>query len=142
MKVADLSNVESTEPSVTLVAPGDYTVIVTDAEEGQSKTGTPCIALTMEVVSDGEYKGRGLRDWVYITPKAIWRVRQCLEAFGFQIPEGEFDFDPAALISQQAEVTVAHRVWENKPQTDIKEYRRLSEDDKVEVPVGDDGIPF
>jgi len=145
MKVQDLSNVSTEGPSITLIPPGEYKVIVTDAQEGTSKLkGTPCIELEMEI-TEGDFKGRGLRDWVYVTEAAMWRVRQCLEAFGFQIPEGEFDFQPAELISKQAGVEVKHRVWNDKEQTEIAHYGPLAPSEVVDVPeppTGDDGIPF
>lgn len=147
MKVEDLSKVSDEETPKTLVAPGTYEVTITDAVESQSRPPkcTPCIALDMEITSSGDYKGRGLKDWVYITDRALWRVKQLLNAAQFPFPEGEFDFNPSVLIGRKVDVEVTHEVYNGDVKTRVGEYQRR---EGYEPPAGAndpkpvDDIPF
>ncbi len=137
MKI-NLSEAEQETPA-TIITPGDYQVIVTDAEEGESSKGTPCITVTLELLDGGEFKGRTLRDWLYTTPKAIWRVGELMHALGLEVPQGDFDLNPAQLIGRQAKATVSHEVWEGKVKTRLGDYRRVEEEI---APPASDGVPF
>ena len=144
MKLEDLTKVADEETPVTLIGPGSYTVTITDATEGQSSKGTPCIELDMEIM-EGEYKGRGLKDWVYVTDAALWRVKQLLSAAQFPFPEGEFDFDPSVLIGRKVNLDVRHEVYNGNVKTRVDEYRQLEGWDPSQiVPPApkDDGVPF
>ena len=70
MKVEDLSAVEEEAPK-TLIQPGTYAVIVTDAEEKTASTGTEGIGLDLEI-REGSEKGRVIWDTAWVTPKAMW----------------------------------------------------------------------
>lgn len=140
MKI-DLTGTTSEETPVTLITPGQYQVIVTDASEGASKLkGTPCLELHLELLDGGEFKGRALVDWLYLTPKAKWRVRQFLEAAGVAIPDGDFDLDPATLIGKQVRIQVKHEVYEQKVMTRVDRYSAI--DEPLAAPAADDGVPF
>lgn len=143
MKI-DLSEVE--DP--TLVGPGTYTVVVTDAQSGASpKKGTPQIALSLEI-QGGQYNGRGLMDFLYLTPRALWRVGLALKALGVDYPdEGEFDLDPSTLIGRTCQVTVKHDIYDGKVQTKVDTF--LPSENGGAPGVGDangasadDGVPF
>ena len=144
MKLEDLTKVADEETPVTLIGPGSYTVTITDAQEGKSSKGTPCIELDMEIM-DGEYKGRGLKDWVYVTDAALWRVKQLLSAAQFPFPEGEFDFDPSSLIGRKVTVEVTHEVYNGDVKTRVAEYGQVEGWDPSQVvppAPKDDGVPF
>lgn len=143
MKISDLSDVSSEETPVTLVPPGTYEVLVTDAEEGRSSTGKPCIELSLEIMSSGDFRGRTLKDWVYITEAALWRVRMLLDGLQVEVPEGEFDLEPSKLINRRCEISVEHEVYDNKVKVRVRRYEPV--DGEAEVapppePVSD--IPF
>ncbi len=138
MKLQDLSKVTEDAPA-TLVDPGIYEIVVTDAVEGESRKGTPYIELSMEVL-DGASKGRGLKDWVYISELAMWRVKSVLKAFEFQIPEGEFELATASLIGQRARVEVKHELYNSKIKTRIEHYAITESPELTFKP--DDGLPF
>ena len=144
MKLEDLTKVADEETPATLIGPGSYTVTITDAVEGASSKGTPCIELDMEIM-DGEYKGRGLKDWVYVTDAAMWRVKQLLKAAQYPFPEGEFDFPPAELIGRKVDLDVRHEVYNGQVKTRVDEYRQLEGWDPSQVvppAPADDGVPF
>jgi hypothetical protein len=142
MKVKDLSQV-SEEPVTTLIAPGTYPVIVTDAQETIASTGTQGIQLDLEL-SEGSDKGRGLWDTCWVTEKAMWRVKKMLTALQFPIPDGEFDLDTAQLIGRRMFVVVDHEVFEGKTKARVVD---MLPDEKfdpthIETKPAEDGIPF
>lgn len=143
MKI-DLSEAE--DP--TIVGPGTYTVVVTDAKEGRSsKKQTPQIELDLEI-QGGEYNGRGLREFLYLTPKALWRVGLALKALGVPVPEeGEFQLDPSTLIGRKCQVSVKHEVWESNVQTRVDTFSPIENGGGPDVgdasgASADDGVPF
>jgi hypothetical protein len=141
MKVNDLTEVPD-EPVTTLIAPGTYAVIVTDAEERTASTGTEGVQLDLEIV-EGSDKGRGLWDTCWITPKAMWRVKQVLSALQYPIPEGEFDLNPADLIGRRMFVAVEHEEYDGKTRAVVKDHTLdASWDGVVAQKPADDGVPF
>lgn len=142
MKVNDLTEV-SDEPVTTLVAPGTYAVIVTDAEERTASTGTQGVALDLEI-SEGSDKGRGLWDTCWVTEKAMWRVKKMLAALQFPIPEGEFDLDPSELIGRRMFVTVDHEEYDGKTRVRVQDMAPDHTFDPLAMPKApaDDGVPF
>ena len=143
MKI-DLSEME--DP--TLVGPGTYTVVVTDAESGISpKKKTPQIALSLEI-QGGEYNGRGLNDYLYLTPRALWRVGLALKALGVDYPdEGEFDLDPATLIGRKCQITTKHDLYDGKIQVKVDTFLPIENGGGPDVgdangASADDGVPF
>jgi len=144
MKLEDLTKVSDEETPATLIGPGTYETTITDATEGASSKGTPCIQLDLEIMQ-GDYKGRGLKDWVYVTDRAMWRVKQLLSAAQFPFPEGEFDFDPSTLIGRKVIVEVTHEVYNGDVKTRVADYRQVEGWDPSQIvppKLADDGVPF
>ena len=77
MKITGLDQVGTEETPQTLIPPGEYLIGVTAAEEKTSKNGHPQVALDLEIL-EGELKGRGVKDWLTVTERAFWRVKQVL----------------------------------------------------------------
>lgn len=142
MKVNDLTEV-SEEPVSTLIAPGTYSVIVTDAEERTASTGTEGIGLDLEIV-EGSDKGRGLWDTCWVTEKAMWRVKKMLVALQFPVPEGEFDLDPSQLIGRKMFVVVDHEEYDGKTRARVVDMLPDAGFDPLQMPQkpADDGVPF
>jgi gluconate 2-dehydrogenase len=72
MKITGLDQVGTEETPQTLIPPGEYLIGVTAAEEKTSKNGYPQVALDLEIL-EGELKGRGVKDWLTVTEKALWK---------------------------------------------------------------------
>jgi hypothetical protein len=144
MKINDLSGVPNEETPATLIAPGIYEVLVTNAEEGQASTGTPSVELDLEIMSSGDWKGRTQKDWIYITERALWRVRMVLDALQIEVPEGEFDLQPAQLVNRRCEITIDHETYEGKIKARVKRYERVSGEAAVAAPAPTDNsdLPF
>ncbi len=69
---------------------GAYEVCVTQFEEITANSGTEGVSFTY-VVQEGEYAGRKLFDTYWITEKALYRLKNALEAMGVNIPAGNFN---------------------------------------------------
>ena len=114
MKITGLDQVGTEETPQTLIPPGDYIIGITAAEENTSKNGHPQVALDLEIL-EGELKGRGVKDWVTVTERAMWRVKQVLVAVGYPNAEsGEVDLDAAKMIGGKAVITIKHELWDDK----------------------------
>ena len=114
MKITGLDQVGTEETPQTLIPPGEYLVGVTAAEEKTSKNGHPQVALDLEIL-EGELKGRGVKDWVTVTERAHWRVKQVLKAINYPgWDQDEVDLQAPKMIGGKAVITIKHEVWENK----------------------------
>lgn len=123
MKITGLDQVGTEETPQTLIPPGDYLVGITAAEEKTSKNGHPQAALDLEIL-EGEFKGRGVKDWVTVTERAMWRVKQVLVAIGYpNVDSGEVDFEAPKMIGGKAIITIKHELWDDKVRLRIDQWR-------------------
>ena len=114
MKITGLDQVGTEETPQTLIPPGEYLVGITAAEEKTSKNGHPQVALDLEIL-EGELKGRGVKDWVTVTERAMWRVKQVLMSIGYpNADSGEVDLQASKMIGGKAIITVKHELWDDK----------------------------
>jgi hypothetical protein len=114
MKITGLDQVGTEETPQTLIPPGEYLIGVTAAEEKTSKNGHPQVALDLEIL-EGELKGRGVKDWVTVTERAMWRVKQVLTSIGYPIAaSGEVDLDAPKMIGGKAIITIKHELYNDK----------------------------
>jgi hypothetical protein len=88
-----------------ILPPGKHPVRIDSAEEGQSSGGHPQVELTFTAIA-GEHAGAGIRDWLVVAPAAMGKVRQFLEAVGFQIPPGDFYLPTGQLVGRRLSVVV------------------------------------
>jgi hypothetical protein len=123
VKITGLDQVGTEETPQTLIPPGDYLVGITAAEEKTSKNGHPQVALDLEIL-EGELKGRGVKDWVTVTERAMWRVKQVLMAIGYpNADSGEVDLQAPKMIGGKAIITVKHELWDDKVRLRIDQWR-------------------
>jgi hypothetical protein len=114
MKITGLDQVGTEETPQTLIPPGEYLIGITAAEEKTSKNGHPQVALDLEIL-EGELKGRGVKDWVTVTERAMWRVKQVLVAIGYpNADSGEVDLEAPKMIGGKAIITIKHELWDDK----------------------------
>lgn len=91
-----LDDVEPWKGGGMILRTGSHPVRVVDEEiKEPGKSGFegdhPVVVLTLEAIG-GEEKGGEIRDWVHITQNALGRVAQIYEAFGVEVPSGEFEW--------------------------------------------------
>ena len=100
MPSIDFSEVKGLEP----IPAGVYLATVHNAEEGESQAGNTKIDLQW-IIEEGDHAERIIFDTLVWHPKAMFRIKQTLQAFGY--PE---DFAgeviPEELIGQSAMLVV------------------------------------
>lgn len=78
--------------------PGEYVAQLTSAHEGVSIKGDQTLELTLTV------DGVDIRDRLYNTEAAAWRMKQMRNAFGFADDAAEVEFAPEAMVGKLARV--------------------------------------
>jgi hypothetical protein len=156
-----LDDVEPWKGGGLILRAGSHPVRVVDEEiKEPGKDGFegdhPVVILTLEAIG-GEEKGGEIRDWVHITQDALGRVAQIYEAFGVEIPSGEFEW--ISCKSKQAKAVVREKPGRKDPSktfSEVQSYVALAAGDALveefksefaatEIPAGggkDDDIPF
>lgn len=107
MTTINLDNVEAWSAGAIL-PPGLHDVRIESAEDGTSSGGHPQVALQMSAIG-GDHAGFGVRDWLTLTPSALGRIRQFLEAVKVEIPSGDFEFPTSKCVGRTVRVLVAEQ---------------------------------
>lgn len=96
---------------------GKYLVEVSDyrekeTSENANNPGMPLISWAFQIL-EGEYENRIVWDNMAIIPPSektkgtLWRVKGLLEACGFDVPDGEIDFDPEDVLGSVLKIRVS-----------------------------------
>jgi hypothetical protein len=120
---------------------GEHVATVKLANEGFSAKGDQTIELELTV---GCYT---MRDTLYNSERASWRIKQARACFGFDDSEGEeIEFEAADLIGCTGKVRIDYGEpkksgkYEGKSFLEVKEY--LSRAESIEIEPMPDNIPF
>ncbi len=105
---------------------GDYAFKVDKCYEDVSQSGNNMVVFEC-VISEGKHKG--FRAWVQcaITPKALWKLRQMLEALGVEVPQGKFKLVPKKYVGLEFGATVEDDTYEGKTRSKIADVFQLDE---------------
>lgn len=74
----DLSDVQDSSYSI---ADGTYYAKCINVEQDVSKSGNPMFVWEFEITR-GDYRGRTFKSWTAITPAAMWKVAETVQALG------------------------------------------------------------
>jgi hypothetical protein len=111
---------------------GDYTAKVKEAAFGHSSE-------KWVITGPNSSKGKTIRDSLWLSDKALWRVRQTLEALGLQVPSKKVKVNPKSMIGKEAAITLEDEEWEGKVRSRIvdcfalAEYEELTESGEEEL---------
>lgn len=92
-------NWEEEEGGKFLKNPGEYTVKAILAEQDEDDEGKTFIKWTFQVV-EGKEKGATISTRTYITPRALWKLRELLECTGYEINGSVQDLDLDDVIDE------------------------------------------
>jgi hypothetical protein len=101
------------------VEPGDYMARVVDIEKGASKAGNAMWTWTWAIVS-GDSAGKELKLWTALTPKAMFKLRECVEALGVWSPGEKLRVKPREVVGKTAVITVVEEDYNGKPSSKIE----------------------
>jgi len=133
-----LDDVEPWKGGGLILRAGSHPVRVVDEEiKEPGKDGYegdhPVVILTLEATG-GEEKGGEIRDWVHITQEALGRVAQIYEAFGVEVPGGEFEW--ISCKGKQAKAVVREKPGRKDPSktfSEVQSYVALAEGEAAAV---------
>lgn len=75
--------------------PDDYPAVITKADIHDSKaSGEPTLYLSLSVGDEG----RNMSWSTSLQDQSLWRLKRLLVTLGFELPEGDFEFDEADLV--------------------------------------------
>lgn len=133
---------------------GDYICLVTKVELKNSKSsGKPCLYWTLKI-GIGEHKGDTIMHNTSLVPKALFKLRETLEAMGIKVPKSTIEIDTDKYIKKIIGVTIGKTKGENgedttgitalwKPEKVDGQYRKpKGEDEETASEQLDDEAPF
>lgn len=122
--IVDLTNFKDT--SSARVEPGQYNVVVEDADLTKSKAGNPMIVMTLRILG-GESDGLTLIDRLTITEAAMFRVVAFLQALGIPTPKKRLKLNTQSLIGKKLTVEVDDgEPYKGRVKSEIQDYMRLT----------------
>lgn len=95
----DFSNVKERAGRLK-VTPGDYLFKISSVEETKSKAGNPMWVFDQEILPGFEGAGQSIRDYVSLTPQALFKLRDLLEALGVSVGKKKIKVDPQKLVGK------------------------------------------
>lgn len=113
------------------VPEGPYILKIVSAEHGESKQENPKIDWEFEV-SQGEHEGAKLWATTSLDEKALWKVRELLEAAGQDVPDGEMDIDLDDIVGCELGAIIYHEEYEGKNRAKIGDFISVDEVDASE----------
>lgn len=137
-----LDDVEPWAPGGVILRTGTHPIRCVDEEvkmpgaEG-STSDHPVVVLTLEAIG-GEEKGGEIRDWVHVTANTLGRIAQIYEAFGVEVPSGEFEWIPVK--GKQAKAIVREKPGRSDPSktfSEVASYVPLAKDEVVTAALKD-----
>jgi len=129
-----------------LLPKGKYNVQVVDVTAKTSSNGNDMDNVKMKVI-EGEHAGRYIFSNLVWTEKALFRVRQYLEACGVEVPEGAMDVDMEETIGCELTVDIGHRDYkdkngDDKTSEDVKKFLPLEESNGIDLDDDEDDLPI
>lgn len=92
---------------------GDYVVKIVGAKLINSKDkGTPGLELKMKLREPEKFRGKPISENLWLTPKALGRVRSLLELCGIDVPKKKAKIPFKALIGQEVGITIEDDTYE------------------------------
>ena len=134
----DMSNTDSRSP----IPVGEYLCHVFNVEIKKTRAGGDIVVLTLRV-ADGEHKGRQLWHNLPIMAQTMWKVREALEAAGYEVPKSvmEVDFDDMLGRKVVAIVGMGIDARDGSERSELKSLKPAPED-SVSGAQKDKDVPF
>ena len=105
---------------------GNYKVRCKDVEQGVSKAGNPQFIWTFEV-SEGQYTGFELKTFTAITPAAMWKVAETVQALGIGQTGTVVKFKRTDVINKECGVLIEASEYTGNKRSSIVRVMSLKE---------------
>lgn len=101
---------------------GDYLAKIIKAEQKEAKTGSQMIVWTFKIL-EGKYKGKKIKDNSVLVPKALFRLRNLLEALGVKVPEKTVKINFAKYVGEEIGLTIVDgEEYKNKIRSEVGDF--------------------
>lgn len=121
----DMSKVESFKRC----SEGVHTAKIVEVQENTTQAGDDMLTMVLEVIN-GDSKGAKVYDNFVLTDKALWKLKQLLQAIGMKC-DGKIVLDLDKLVGRVCDIAVYHEEYNGKLKARIDEYtacKRQNED--------------
>lgn len=121
--VADFGHKEAKGGGGRIRVPeGDYVAKIIDAEKTEAKSsGNTMIVWTLEIL-EGKYKGKKIKTRTVMTPKALFFLRNLLEALGAEVPEKASKIRYKKYVGKKIGITIEDNEYENKVSSEVSDF--------------------
>lgn len=98
---------------------GKYPVYVFEHNFKESRSGNPMTVLVLKVA---EGKGKGRQFWFNLveTPKSMWKIKETLEALGYDIPKKAVSIDWDEVLGKKAIAVVTKGKYKGKDTNNVE----------------------
>ena len=125
--------IDLTEVTSGLLVPeGKYTGKLIDVEKSMSQAGNPMWVWTF-VLTDGKFEGKEFKLYTALTPSAMWKLTETLEALGIGKAGEAIKFDLGAVINTEVVMHITEDEYNGKPRNSL---------DKISAPANGAGAKF
>ena len=128
----DMSKVESFKRC----SEGVHTAKIVEVQENTTQAGDDMLIMVLEVIN-GDSKGARVYDNFVLTEKALWKLKQLLQAIGMKC-DGKIVLDLDKLVGRVCEITVYHEEYNGKTKARIDEYSAIKHQNGSEDEYDDD----
>ena len=111
----DLTDVQ--ESSFT-IPDGTYKAKCIDIVQDVSKSGNPMFIWDFEII-EGNYKGKTFKSWTAITPAAMWKVAETVQALGVGQTGQVVKFKKGDVINKLCGIVMEQDEYNGKPTSRI-----------------------
>jgi len=107
-------NFDDIKEDFTPIPAGVYPVVFVDYSEEEGPAA-PYVAVTFEI-TEGEYAKRNLWTNISMSPKAAWKLKEAMIAFGEPAETliGDVEFDPERYVGVECRAAVIQEPYEGK----------------------------
>jgi hypothetical protein len=119
----DLTDVQE---SSFAIPDGTYKAKCVDITQDISKSGNPMFIWDFEIV-EGNYKGKTFKSWTAITPAAMWKVAETVQALGVGQTGQVVKFKKGDVINKLCGIVMEQDEYNGKPTSRIVRVISLEE---------------
>lgn len=108
-----------------VIPDGEYIVVLVDVEQGVSKADNPQYIWTFEVVDHPQHNGWELKVFTALTPAAMWKVAETVEALGIGATGQTIRFNRSDVVGRRCRAYVQEQEYNDQVRSQITKLSRL-----------------
>nr|DAO63053.1 MAG TPA: hypothetical protein [Caudoviricetes sp.] len=119
----DLTDVQETS---FIVPDGTYKALCIDVTQDVSKSGNPMFIWEFQI-NEGPYKGKTFKSWTAITPAAMWKVAETVQALGVGQTGQVVKFKKGDVLNKPCGIVMEQDEYNGRPTSRISRVISLEE---------------